>query len=40
MIGEEGVYYWHVKSGRTQWNLPTGTVNSDKVNIFVHFVYL
>ena len=31
VIGEEGVYYWHVKSGRTQWTLPTETVSSDKV---------
>ena len=31
VIGEDGVYYWHVKSGKTQWTLPTEPVNSDKV---------
>ena len=31
VIGEDGVYYWHVKSGKTQWTLPTEAVSSDKV---------
>ena len=31
VIGEDGVYYWHVKSGKTQWTLPTEGVNTDKV---------
>ena len=42
VIGEDGVYYWHVKSGRTQWTLPTEAVNTDKV-ILAYFdlsVYL
>ena len=40
VIGEEGVYYWHVKSGRTQWTLPTETVSSDKVTLVIPlFVY-
>ena len=37
VIGEEGVYYWHVKSGRTQWTMPTETVSTDKVIML--FVY-
>lgn len=31
VIGENGVYYWHIKSGRTQWTAPTETDSSDKV---------
>ena len=40
VIGEEGVYYWHVKSGRTQWTLPTETVSSDKVSMVTFLIPL
>ena len=37
VIGEDGVYYWHVKSGKTQWTLPTEAVNTDKVTVACYF---
>lgn len=35
VIGEDGVYYWHVKSGKTQWTVPTEPVNTDKVSLYI-----
>jgi len=39
VIGENGVYYWHVKSGKTQWNLPTEMDSSDKVILVCFWSY-
>lgn len=32
IVGEDGVYYWHVKSGKTQWKPPKEEDAPNKVN--------